>query len=195
MILVDTSVWISHFRQETSLAVVRLRELGQHTPLLVGDYILLEVLRGARDEAHATRLERELRRLEVVSLLDPETAARAARNYRGFALLGSPSASWPISSSGRSASIMAARCCMRTAISNRCNDISGCGSWRGDRTSRLIAAPIALGRCLARKRFTRSNCLFVSISTFPVPPCFEGAACVSSSRRWPRKASRPVSGW
>ena len=88
MILVDTSVWISHFRQENSPAVAKLRELGQQTPLLVGDYILLEVLQGARDEAHAARLERELRRLEVVSMLDADMAPRAARNYRRLCALG-----------------------------------------------------------------------------------------------------------
>jgi len=88
VILVDTSVWISNFRQENSPAVVKLRELGQRTPLLVGDYILLEVLQGARDEAHAARLEHELRRLEVVSMLDPDRAARAASNYRRLRALG-----------------------------------------------------------------------------------------------------------
>jgi len=88
VILVDTSVWISHFRQENSPAVAKLRELGQQTPLLVGDYILLEVLQGARDEAHAARLERELRRLEVVSMLDADMAPRAARNYRRLRALG-----------------------------------------------------------------------------------------------------------
>jgi len=88
VILVDTSVWISHFRRENSAAVVKLRELGEQTPLLVGDYILLEVLQGARDEAHAARLERELRRLEVVSVLDADMAARAAHNYRRLRALG-----------------------------------------------------------------------------------------------------------
>jgi predicted nucleic acid-binding protein len=132
VILVDTSVWISHFRRENSAAVVKLRELGQQTPLLVGDYILLEVLQGARDEAHAARLERELRRLEVVSMLDPDMAARAAHNYRRLRALGLLSASWPISSLAHFASTMAVLCCMRTAISSRCTNISGCRSCRGD---------------------------------------------------------------
>jgi predicted nucleic acid-binding protein len=88
VILVDTSVWISHFRRENSPAAIRLRELGQHTPLLVGDYILLEVLQGARDDAHAARLEREMRRIEVVPLLSPGTAVRAASNYRRLRGLG-----------------------------------------------------------------------------------------------------------
>jgi predicted nucleic acid-binding protein len=57
-------------------------------PILVGDLILLEVLQGARDEAHATRIERGLRRFEVVPLLDADLAPRAARNYRKLRDLG-----------------------------------------------------------------------------------------------------------
>ncbi len=50
--------------------------------LLVGDLILLEVLQGARDEAHAARIERGLRRFPVVPMLGDAIAVQAARNYR-----------------------------------------------------------------------------------------------------------------
>ncbi len=50
----------------------------------IGDLILLEVLRGARDEAHAARLEHELRQFQVLNMLDDALAAIAARHYRAL---------------------------------------------------------------------------------------------------------------
>lgn len=50
--------------------------------ILVGDLILLEVLQGARDEAHASRIERLLRTFQVVPMLDEDVAVEAARNFR-----------------------------------------------------------------------------------------------------------------
>lgn len=43
-----------------------------------------EVLRGARDEHHAGRIERELRRFTIERMLDEEIAVRAAGIYRQF---------------------------------------------------------------------------------------------------------------
>ena len=82
MILVDSSVWISHLRGEATAAVARLRAAAQRQPLLIGDLILLEILQGARDDVHASRLERDLSRFTLVSLLSPSLAPRAASNYR-----------------------------------------------------------------------------------------------------------------
>ena len=56
MIAVDSSVWIAHFRNVVSKQVRLLRALFGQEELLVGDIILMEVLRGARDEPHAARL-------------------------------------------------------------------------------------------------------------------------------------------
>jgi predicted nucleic acid-binding protein len=82
VILVDSSVWIARLRGETTRATARLAAAVTREPLLVGDLILLEVLRGARDEAHASRIEHGLRQFSVVALLDDELAICAARNYR-----------------------------------------------------------------------------------------------------------------
>ena len=82
MILVDTSVWVAHLRGHRTTATAKLEEAVTREPLLVGDLILLEILQGARDEAHATRIERGLRQYRVVPLLDDDLAPRAARNYR-----------------------------------------------------------------------------------------------------------------
>jgi predicted nucleic acid-binding protein len=82
LILVDSSVWIAQLRGRTTPQTVKLATAAASGPLLIGDLILLEVLQGARDDTHATRIERALRQNIVVSLMDPDLASRAARNYR-----------------------------------------------------------------------------------------------------------------
>ncbi|MBL6616161.1 MAG: PIN domain nuclease [Reyranella sp.] len=88
MILVDSSVWIAHLRGATTPATTKLRAAAAREPLLVGDLILLEILQGARNDAHAARIERALREYAIVSLLDDRLAAQAARNYRRLRDLG-----------------------------------------------------------------------------------------------------------
>jgi predicted nucleic acid-binding protein len=88
LILVDSSVWIAHLRGHRTPVTAKLAAIAGQEPLLVGDLILLEVLQGARDEAHAARIERGMRRYAVVPLLDVELAPRAARNYRTLRDLG-----------------------------------------------------------------------------------------------------------
>lgn len=82
MILVDSSVWIAHLRGRTTPATTKLEAAAAREPLLIGDLILLEVLQGAREDAHAARIERALREYAIVSLLDDRLAAQASRNYR-----------------------------------------------------------------------------------------------------------------
>lgn len=88
MILVDSSVWIAHLRGHRTPAVVKLEAAAGREPLLIGDLILLEILQGARDEAHAERIERGLRHYPLVPLLDGNLAPSAARNYRKLRALG-----------------------------------------------------------------------------------------------------------
>jgi predicted nucleic acid-binding protein len=88
VILVDSSVWVTHLRGSRTPATAKLEAAASRELILVGDLILLEVLQGARDEAHAARIERGLRRFDVVSLLDADLAPRAARNYRKLRDLG-----------------------------------------------------------------------------------------------------------
>ena len=82
MIVVDSSVWIAHFRQSDDPAVGRLRSVDDPSDIVVGDLVLLEILQGARDETHARLIERNLREFRVVSMLDDTLATKAARNYR-----------------------------------------------------------------------------------------------------------------
>jgi predicted nucleic acid-binding protein len=88
VILVDSSVWIAHLRGRRTAATVKLEDAVTREPLLIGDLILLEILQGARDEAHAARIEQGLRQYVVVPLLNGDLALRAARNYRELRTLG-----------------------------------------------------------------------------------------------------------
>lgn len=82
MIVVDSSVWIGQFRGADTPAVIRLTETIDENEIVVGDLVLLEVLQGARDDAHAINLERRLRKFTVERMLDDVIAVNAARNYR-----------------------------------------------------------------------------------------------------------------
>ena len=88
MILVDSSVSIAHLRGSLTPATAKLEAAVNFEPILVGDLILLEILQGARDEPHAARIERGLRRFQIVPLLDADLAPRAARNYRRLRDMG-----------------------------------------------------------------------------------------------------------
>lgn len=84
MIVVDSSIWIAQLRGQTGSDVVTLHRLVEEADdeILVGDLILLEVLQGARDDAHAARIERGLRRFPIVPMMSGDLAVLAARNYR-----------------------------------------------------------------------------------------------------------------
>ena len=88
MILVDSSVWIAHLRGHRTVATAKLEVAAGQEPLLLGDLILLEVLQGARDGAHAARIEHGLRHYAIAPLLDADLAPLAARNYRKLRALG-----------------------------------------------------------------------------------------------------------
>jgi hypothetical protein len=82
LILVDSSVWIAYSRGDDTPQTLKLEALATRQVVLIGDLILLEVLQGARSDAHALRLERALLNYRIVPLLDSDLAVRAARNYR-----------------------------------------------------------------------------------------------------------------
>jgi len=83
MIVVDSSVWIDQLRGDQTRAVRKLEQVEDlYDTVLVGDLVLLEVLRGARSEVHAAQLQQRLRRFQIVSMLDDNIAVKAAGNYR-----------------------------------------------------------------------------------------------------------------
>jgi predicted nucleic acid-binding protein len=82
LIVVDSSVWIDYYNGRTTPQTLKLGTLLGVTELLVGDIILCEVLRGARSDAHARAIGKELAEFDCVSMLAPELAVVAAANYR-----------------------------------------------------------------------------------------------------------------
>ena len=84
MIVVDSSVWIDFFNGKVTPQTSKLLALMGNEPLLVGDLILCEILQGAGTESHAQTLEEELRKFEIVRMLNPELAVAAAKNYRAL---------------------------------------------------------------------------------------------------------------
>jgi hypothetical protein len=82
VIVVDSSVWIALIRREASRATALLHAWNDTSRILVGDIVLLEVLRGARSEEHAVAIERRLSRFPIATMLSPALARQAAGHYR-----------------------------------------------------------------------------------------------------------------
>lgn len=84
MILVDSSVWIDFLRGAPEPAAARLDALladGEET-LLLGDLILMEVLRGCRTDREYERVLKVMSALACVTLGGRAVAVKAAQNYR-----------------------------------------------------------------------------------------------------------------
>jgi predicted nucleic acid-binding protein len=80
--MVDSSVWVAWLRGTASEPVAKLAGLAQVASLLLGDLVLLELLRGARDDRHAGAIEGRLIRFRRIDMVRGELAIAAARNYR-----------------------------------------------------------------------------------------------------------------
>ena len=83
MIVVDSSVWIDHFRDNRTKEVDRFRALS-YDLILVGDVIVLELLRGLDREEEAVKLQRKFEVYGIVSMLDPRLAYAGAAHYRAL---------------------------------------------------------------------------------------------------------------
>lgn len=88
MIVVDSSVWIAELRGLSTPPVYRFQALLYGGEVIVGDLIVLEVLQGARSDAHAESLERTLRQFPIMPMCDVPLAVAAARHYRVLRSLG-----------------------------------------------------------------------------------------------------------
>jgi predicted nucleic acid-binding protein len=83
MTLVDSSVWIDYFRGVASPETDKLDVLLGTQALLTGDLIVVEVLQGFSAESEFnTARQLMTTSLSVVSLVGPDNAVQAARNYR-----------------------------------------------------------------------------------------------------------------
>ena len=87
MIVVDSSVWIDNIRDTPTWQVRFLREIDNED-IVVGDVIVLEVLRGVRDEREAAVQERRFHAYGITSMLDPTIAIAAASNFRKLRAIG-----------------------------------------------------------------------------------------------------------
>jgi predicted nucleic acid-binding protein len=88
LIVVDSSVWIGALRGQRTPSVLRLLELSRQEPLIVGDLVMAEVLQGARDELHASRIEHNFRQYSLQSMVSDRIAVAAAANYRAMRARG-----------------------------------------------------------------------------------------------------------
>ena len=89
MTLVDSSVWIDYFRGVTSPETDKLDALLSTEALLTGDLIVAEVLQGFSVESEFnTARQLMTTHLSVVSLVGPDNAVQAARNYRALRAQG-----------------------------------------------------------------------------------------------------------
>ncbi|AYD00284.1 PIN domain nuclease [Neorhizobium sp. NCHU2750] len=82
MIVVDSSVWISRLHNFDTPETRKLDEIEDYDEIILGDIVLLEILRGARNDRNAANIRRTLARYNVAPMLSPELAILAARNYR-----------------------------------------------------------------------------------------------------------------
>ena len=83
MIVVDSSVWIDHFRDARTEEVGRFRALSPDT-ILVSDVIVLELLRGLDSEEEAIQLQRKFDAYGVEPMLDARLAYTGAAYYRAL---------------------------------------------------------------------------------------------------------------
>jgi len=103
VILVDSSVWIDYFRGIDTPQCQRLDALLGDEPVLMGDLILTEVLRGFARDMDFHRAHKRLGALEMIELGGRHIAQQAARNARSLRAQG-------IAVRGTIEAIIATRC-------------------------------------------------------------------------------------
>jgi predicted nucleic acid-binding protein len=82
VILADTSAWVEYLRRTGSDTNLRLRELLTRDALATTDVVLMELLAGARDDAHRADLQRLLARCEFAPAEGPRDYEDAAELFR-----------------------------------------------------------------------------------------------------------------
>jgi len=82
-ILVDTSVWVSHFRNTKTPAVLRLYHfIEQDETIITGDLILAEILQGVQSPRELTAINAAFRVLEITPLVGEHIARQSTDYYR-----------------------------------------------------------------------------------------------------------------
>jgi predicted nucleic acid-binding protein len=88
LIVVDTSIWIDWFGPSPSAEAERLRADIAPPRIILCDVVLLEILRGARSDTQARRIELELRSFRLERTLDRTIAIASAQNVQSLRSLG-----------------------------------------------------------------------------------------------------------
>jgi predicted nucleic acid-binding protein len=88
MIVVDSSVMIDHLNNRLTRQVELLRANVPQKRIIIGDIVMVEILRGLRDDREAAAVERALRRFRIATMLDETLAVQAAANYRALRGVG-----------------------------------------------------------------------------------------------------------
>ena len=82
MLIVDSTVWIAYFNGSENPETDYLHTMVDKIPILIGDLILAEVLRGFRVDADFEKAHRALGKYIQVEMVSPALALQSARNYR-----------------------------------------------------------------------------------------------------------------
>ncbi len=82
MVLVDSSVWIDYFNGVPTPETDRLDALLGQEVVATGDFILVEVLQGIRNDSDFRAVKRALSEFPSFDLLGRERADRVAMRYR-----------------------------------------------------------------------------------------------------------------
>lgn len=88
MILVDSSVWIDHFRGNDTPQVALLDRVLASEPVAIGDLILVEVLQGFTYDRDFNQARRLLTALTVIEIGGAGIAVQTAQNFRRLRALG-----------------------------------------------------------------------------------------------------------
>jgi len=82
MILVDSSVWIDYFNGQRTWHTDLLDKLLSDVPIIIGDLILAEVLRGFRSDNDYESAKSYLSALPFHQIGGYQVAVQSAQNYR-----------------------------------------------------------------------------------------------------------------
>jgi len=88
VILVDSSVWIDHFRGNDTPQVSLLDRVLASEPVAIGDLILVEVLQGFTNDRDFNQARRLLTALTVIEIGGAGMAVQTAQNFRRLRALG-----------------------------------------------------------------------------------------------------------
>ena len=84
MIFVDSSVLIDYFNGKENWQVEKLDEILGKEIVVIGDYILVEVLQGFKKDKDFETAKNVLNSFPCINMLGEEVAIKCAKNYRAL---------------------------------------------------------------------------------------------------------------